>query len=257
MTVIDVNLLAGRCPFRPIPSAPDDLARLRKEAGLTHAAATGFRSLFHFDPMQGLEQDLEEYRALADWLHFYAVINPTFPKLEEQIERCAANERIVGVRLCPALHQYAIDDPRVAETVRLAAARGLPVNVTARLFDDRVAPAAVRQTEIVPDHLKAFLNATREATVILSMFFFGELRSFKLNAAELPHLYLDVGCSKPEIGSFDQLPDWFPPERVLLGTGAPYYYWKGTRLALEGARLSEGRKEAILGATAQEVLRWR
>jgi predicted TIM-barrel fold metal-dependent hydrolase len=257
MSVIDPNLIVGRCPFRPIPSSPDDLARLRGEAGLDLAAATGFRSLFYFDPAEGLEQDLEEYCSLADWLHFYAVINPMFPKLEEQIERCAADKRVVGVRLCPALHQYAVDEPRVAESARLAAARGLSVNLTARLFDDRVAPVAVRQAEIAPEQLQTFLRATREATVILSMFFFGELRSLKLNAAELPHLHLDVGCSKPDTASFDELPDWFPPERVMLGTGAPYYYWKGTRLALEGARLTDARKEAILGATAREVLRWR
>lgn len=257
MGVIDTNLFVGPCPFRRLSVTPEALGVLRREAGLERAVATGFRSLFHYDPLDGLEQDLAEYDSLAEWLFFYAVINPEFPQLEKQVRRCAENRRIVGLRLCPALHHYSLDNARVEHVLRLAGECGLPVNLTARLFDGRVAPAAVRQADIPPAEVQAFIDKAGAARVILSMFFFGEVLALDLSPQRHPSLYLDLGCSKPDIHSFDDLPARFPPERVFLGTGAPLYYWKGSRLAIEGARLSEAQKAAILGAAAQEAFPWR
>ena len=65
MTVVDTGLLLGPCPFRTIPSAVADVLALRKAAGFDRAVAMGFRSLFYFDPIAGLEQDLAEYESLA------------------------------------------------------------------------------------------------------------------------------------------------------------------------------------------------
>jgi predicted TIM-barrel fold metal-dependent hydrolase len=49
---------------------------------------------------------------------------------------------------------------------------------------------------------------------------------------------------------------WFPVERVLFGTGAPLYYWQGSRLGLEGSRLSDQQQRGILGQNALEVFAW-
>ena len=257
MPIIDTNLFVGHCPFRSIPSGLADLTKLRADAGLDRAVATGFDSVFQFDPVAGLSRDLETYASLADWLRFYAVVNPEFPRLEALVAGAAQDRRVAGIRLFPTLHRYSLTDERTLEAVRLAAAHALPVTLTARLFDGRVAPRAVNQTELKADEVQAFLAAAdRKATIILSMFYFGELKALKVDWKSLPNVYLDLGCCKPMIEAFDTLAEWFPPERAVFGTGAPYYYWKGSRLAIEGSRLTSGQKTAILGTTAQEVLRW-
>lgn len=263
MGVIDVNLFVGHCPFRTLPSDVEDLKRLREAAGLDRAIATSFSSLFYYDPVAGLERDLERYEPLCDWLSFFAVVNPDFPQLEQQVERAARDERIVGLRLFPTLHHPPLPSERVTETLRLAAVHSLPVNLTARLIDGRVAPRYVDQGEWAPDALVKLLEGAGETvdrkrpTLILSMFFFNELQPLQVEWSRLPQVYLDLGCSKPSVASFDQVPSWFSAERVLFGSGAPLYYWKGSRLAVEGARLTEDQKSAILGHTAGEVFRWR
>ena len=262
MDLIDVNLFVGDCPFRTIPSNVEDLKRLRDAAGLERAIATSFSSLFYYDPVAGLERDLERYESLCDWLSFFAVVNPDFPQLEQQIERAARDERIVGLRLFPTLHHVPLDSERMMETIQLAAEHDLPVNLTARLTDGRVAPRYVDQAELSSDALVKLLDGAGEAadkkrpTVILSMFFFNELQPLQVAWAHLTQVYLDLGCSKPSVASFDELPSWVPRERVLFGSGAPLYYWKGSRLAVEGARLTEDQKSAILGRTAKEIFRW-
>jgi hypothetical protein len=88
------------------------------------------------------------------------------------------------------------------------------------------------------------------------MFFFSELEPLAVDWNALAHVYLDLGCCKPNVASFDRLPTWFPPERVIFGSGAPFYYWKGSRLAVEGSRLAAASKAAILGETAGRVFAW-
>lgn len=257
MRAVDIGLFVGECPFRDLPTRPADLERLRAEAGLERAVATSFSALLYHDPQTGLERDLERYEALRDWLSFYAIINPEFPGVEESIEHAARDPRIAGVRLFPTLHHYPLSSGRLLLTIRLAAEHGLPVNLTARLLDGRVAPRWLDQGDMDLDALVELLRRAGDATLVLSMFFFDELRGLQVDWEALPGVYLDLGCCKPAVDSFDRLATWFPPQRVLFGSGAPLYYWKGGRLAVEGAALAAEQKEAILSRTAQGVFRWR
>ena len=253
MSAIDISLFVGDCPFRSVPSGVEDLKKLREEASLERAIATSFSALFYYDPASGLERDLKRYETLCDWLSFFAIINPDFPGIEKQIEDATRDPRIVGFRLFPTLHHYPLDSDRLIRTIHLAAEHDLPVNLTARLLDGRVAPCYMDQRNLDLEALVKLLYQSGEATMVLSMFFFSELQSLKIDWNDLPHTYLDLGCSKPTVASFDQVASWFPVERVLFGSGAPLYYWKGSRLAVAGATLTDGEKEAILGHNAREV----
>lgn len=256
MAVVDTTLLVGPCPFREVPTGVEDLERLRERAGLDGAIATGFRSLFYFDPIDGLQRDLEEYATASDWLKFCPSINPEFPKLEEQIEQAGGDERLVGLRLVPGLHRYSLLSDRVGATITVANQNRLPITINGRIFDDRVAPRSVNQVPVNVDELLQLLRRESDTTFVLSMFYFGELKGLREELGMLPNVYLDLGCSKPTSASFDELPSWFPLDRVVFGTGAPYYYWGGSRLALEGSTLSDEEKSAILGNNAMEVFPW-
>ena len=122
MATIDTNLFVGTCPFRDVPADPEALRLLRTAAALDGAIATGFDSVFYHDPEAGLTRDLERFEPLADWLRFYAVINPEFPRLDEQVAAAARDPRIVGLRLFPTLHRYRLsgDRSRAIRPVRIA-----------------------------------------------------------------------------------------------------------------------------------------
>ena len=257
MSIVDVNLFVGECPFRDVPSGIEDLKALRDRTGMDRAIATGYRSWLYFDPIAGLQKDLAEHEPLADWLSFYAVVNPEFPQLEEQVGRAAQEEQVVGIRLLPTLHRFELSSDRTLEAVRLAGEKGLPVNVAARVFDGRVAPRCIQQTDVDKADLAAFLEQTKGTPVILSMFYFGDFSTLKVDWSQLDHVYLDLGCSKPTSVTFDNLSSWAPVDRVLFGTGAPYYYWGGDRLSLEASRLTADQQAAILGGNAMEVFSWR
>ena len=256
MAVIDTNLIVGTCPFRAVPSGVEDMLALREKAELDLGIATGFDSIFYYDPIAGLARDLERFEPLNDWLRFYAVINPEFPQLEQQIEHAAANPRIAGLRLFPTLHHYPLASERIRLVLDLAGRANLPVNLTARLLDTRVAPRYLHQETLDRSEVETFLNAAKRTNIILSMFFFGELKLMNEALGKNGNVFIDPGCSKPSTAAFDELPDWFSPGRVVLGTGAPLYYWGGSRLAVQGSRLTQEQQEAVLGNNALELFAW-
>ncbi len=253
---IDTGLLVGPCPFRSVPSTPEDLLILRRRAGLERAIASGFRSLLYFDPLLGLDEDLKTYESLADWLYFYAVLNPEFPQWERGLQRAEQESRIAGVRLVPALHHYRLNTATVQQLVQTALQMQVPVNLMARVFDDRIAPRFVAQKVPSLEEVAAFLRANSAAIVVLSMFYFSELKALAVDWSELPNVYVDFGCSKPNVASLDELATWFPVERALFGTGAPFYYWGGSRLGLAGSKLSEKERSGLLADNAKKVFAW-
>ncbi|MFT5085740.1 MAG: putative TIM-barrel fold metal-dependent hydrolase [Candidatus Latescibacterota bacterium] len=256
IAAVDTGLLLGPCPFRSLPSSPEDLLALRQRAGLERAVATGFRSLLYFDPLMGLDEDLKAYESLADWLYFYAVLNPEFPQWQEGVHRAAQESRIAGVRLVPAIHHYGLGATNVRQLVQMAGQLHVPVNLMGRIFDDRIAPRFVEQKAPPLAEVAAFIRANSETTLVLSMFFFGELKALEVNWDELPNAYVDFGCSKPNVASLDELATWFPLERALFGSGAPFYYWGGSRLGLEGSRLDDQQRRGILADNAHKVFTW-
>ena len=256
MTIIDTGLLLGPCPFRDVPSSVADLLALREAAGLDRAVATGFRSLLYYDPIAGLQRDLAEYESLAEWLHFYAVVNPEFPQWAELLDQVSADRRLLGIRLIPALHHYTLHAPIVRDIMDLAGQLQLPVNLMARVFDDRIAPRFVDQSVPAPEAVADFLAQSNGTRVILSMFYFSELQAMGVEWKNLHNVYVDFGCCKPSVASLDQLHETFSLQRALFGTGAPFYYWKGSRLGLAGARLQEGDRRGLLGQNALEVFAW-
>jgi len=256
IAAVDTGLLLGPCPFRSLPSSLEDLVELRERAGLERAVASGFRSLLYFDPLMGLAEDLKAYESLADWLFFYAALNPDFPQWQEGLRYAAQEPRIAGVRLVPAMHHYDLGTTPVRQLVQTAGQMGVPVNLMARIFDDRIAPRFVAQKVPPLAEVADFLRANSETTLVLSMFFFSELKALEVDWTELPNAYVDFGCSKPNVASLDELATWFPVERALFGSGAPFYYWGGSRLGLEGSRLGDQERRGLLADNAHKVFTW-
>lgn len=244
---IDSSFYCGPYPFRPLPAAtPDGLRVLMSEAKAEAAVVTPFPALFY---NRGWEA-LEEWRvafAGDSRVRFWAVINPAFPGWEADLEAAASASEVAGVRLCPRYHGYSLSHPSLAELAQRAARQSLPVNLLARLLDDRLHPCMLRvDPPLDLQEVSGLLKRAPDLPWVLSGFYAAELNTLypALRAAARAHV--DIGCVKPPEFWWEEVVERLAPERLLLGTGAPLYYHAGTRLSFERSALPEEIRSLVL-----------
>ena len=67
----------------------------------------------------------------------YAVINPSYPDWEYDLEVCHTQLKTKGLRLYPQYHDYRLTDHRLAKLLELSRSLRLPVAFSRWLVDDR------------------------------------------------------------------------------------------------------------------------
>lgn len=252
---IDVSLYCGPYPYRRLPAAtPDGLRALMDEAQIEAAIVTPFPALFYNQGWDGLRDWREAFRG-DPRLHWWAVINPIYPGWEADMEAAAATPEVAGVRLYPRYHGYQPFDPALIQLLERASALRLPVNITARLLDDRLHPRMLRvDPPLDLQEVAALLKRFPSVTWVLSAFYTGELSTLTPALRAHPAAYVDIGCVKPPEFWWEAIVRQLPPERLLLGTGAPLYYHGGTRLSFARAELPEEIRAFILRENARRLL---
>ncbi len=219
-----------------------------EEAAAERAVVTPFAALFYD----------EGWEALAGWraaftgdprFRLWAVLNPAYQDWEPDLEAAAGSPEVAGLRLFPPLPRVPLNDPRLA-VLDQAASCGMPVNLTARLLDDRLhpRPPAGRSTAGPPGGERA-AEAVPERPLGPSAFYASELNGLYPALVSHPQAYVDIGCVKPLKCWWEEVVRRLSPER-LLGTGAPLYYYGGTRLSFERAALPEDVKSKVLRENA-------
>lgn len=232
--LFDANIFCGHYPFRSLPATtPAELLSLLSEAQIPRCIATPYESIFYRLPWSGLQPWLDADELPADQVWFWLTVNPLMPRWDKDIAAAADHPRIAGIRLFPRYHGYRLDHPAVAEVTSAAASARLPVNLTARLLDDRLHPYPLRVDD--PLDMKAVIQVLKSSSLttwVLSMFTMAELEQVGPHLADYPRVFCDIGCAKPFEFWGDHIRATLPPAQVIYGSGAPLYYHTGNRLSL-------------------------
>ncbi|HIE50671.1 MAG TPA: hypothetical protein EYP85_02840 [Armatimonadetes bacterium] len=252
--MIDVNLYCGEYPFRRLPrTTGDGLLQLMDAIGCERAVATPFAAIFYKDNLDGLRKAIEETAGVGERVFFYAVINPAFPGWERDAREALTLPGVVGWRLFPRYHHYEWLDPQVITLLQIAGEQKVPVNLTARLVDDRLDHWLLRVPPLDLDQVAGLLKQCRNTTLLLSHFYTNELNLLASAIKSHPQAYLDIGNTKPNVFWFDQVATQFDPTRLVLGTGAPLYYYQGTLLSLAKAEMDETTRHRLSHENAQRL----
>lgn len=137
--LIDTHVYVGHWPLKRLSAdTPAKLAAALRRDGVTLAWVGSFDGLFHKDIHGANLRLVEACRDDGDEMPTpIGAVNPTLPDWKEDLRRCHESFNMHGIRLHPAYHGYALDDPRFAQLLDLAAARGLFVQLVAELTDKR------------------------------------------------------------------------------------------------------------------------
>jgi hypothetical protein len=253
--LIDTNVTLGRWPFRRLPL--DDtsalVTKLRKH-GVTQAWAGSFDGLFHKDLAAvnaGLAEACRKHG--RGFLVPFGSVNPKLPGWEEDLRRCVKEHRMPGLRLHPNYHGYKLDDPDFARLLSIASERRLILQIAVSMEDERMQSPLARIPHVDAAPLVALLQKYPTVPIVL-------LNCQRAMSADLLRKLAVAGevlfeiATVEGVGGVANLLRQIPPQRVLFGSHAPWFYFESALLKLKESALDKEHDSAIRAGNARKLL---
>ncbi len=253
--LIDVNTYLSHWPLRHLPG--EDTANLvagLRRRGVAQAWVSNLDALLHRDMAAVNARLADECRRHGDGLLVpFGSVNPKLPDWEDDLRRCVEEHHMPGIRLHPNYHGYNLDDPDFARLLRLAAERGLIVQLALLMEDERTMHPLLR---VEPTNVTPLFDATKQAPglrlVLLNSqsVLRGRALAGLLAAGEV---YVEIAMLEG-VGGVANLLAQTPLNRVLFGSYTPLFYFESALLKLQESPLSEEQLGAIRRDNARRLL---
>jgi hypothetical protein len=255
ISLIDVNVTLSRWPLRHLRF--DDtaaLAALLRRQVVRQAWAGSFDGLLHKDIASVNARLTNECRRHGRGLLLpFGSINPKLPGWAEDLGRCAAEHRMPGIRLHPNYHGYKLDDPDFAQLLRMAAERGLLVQLALVMEDERMMHPLLRVEPADTAPLAALVRQTPGLRLVL----LNGLRTLRgqplLELITAGEVYVEIAMLEG-VGGIANLLAQVPVQRVLFGSHAPLFYFDSALLKLKESPLTSEQLQAIRRENARRLL---
>ena len=254
MKRIDTNVFFGRWPFRRC--GEEDMAPILRRCrgnGVDGILVSSVHSIFYEDPFEAEE---ELHRAIADLEGVYHVysVNPRSAGWKEDLRTARESFDIRALKVFPGYHGYPLLGPEMAEVCQMARQYDLPLILSMRVEDERVA-YLLYQKPLPLDHLGMFLGTYRENTIILSNISFGEVMGLRPNILSRDRIYVDTAGFKFISFPLEKLLAVYPQEMFLFGSQCPLYIQRSILNEITREKLSPQTQQVILHDNAVRVFR--
>ena len=255
--LIDMNAYLGHWPFRRLRhNTAGELVALMDEKGIDLACVSSASAIFYKSSQAGNEELTEQIEPHRDRLIPFAVINPAYADWEHDLQVCAEQFGVKGLRLYPAYHNYRLGDRCCHDLMAQATERGLIVSMPVRQIDQRQRHWLIEVPDLELEEIARLVEAHPEARfVILNGSGFTASRLGRADT-DLPANYC-IGISRLSAvlaAEMRALLDNLGPDRLVFGTGMPFKYPDPPLVKLEVLDATEDEKEAIRSGNARRLL---
>ncbi len=222
--------------------------------GVTQAWAGSFDGLLHED-IAGVNQRLaQECRHHGpDLLVPFGSVNPALPDWEEDLRRCHEEHRMPGIRLHPNYGGYAVTDREFERLLRMAAERGLLVQLAVRMQDERVHHWLTKVPPVNPTPLAALARSIPRLRLVM----LGALQTIPApwaqDLAGTGRVAFDIAMLEG-VGAVAFAIESLGIQSLVFGTHAPLFYIESASLKLRESDLSAQQLRAIRHENAQRLL---
>jgi uncharacterized protein len=253
--IVDTNVNLFRWPFRRL-SGDDSaalVARLRKH-NVSQAWAGSFDGVFHKDIASANARLTKDCRTYGQGLLLpFGSINPKLPDWQDDLRRCHEEHKMRGIRLHPNYHGYELQDPAFAELLKLAAARGLIVQLALCMEDERTQHPLMRvpPVDLTPLADLARAEPTLELVVLNC---YPQIPPDQVDRlAPAGNVCIELSMLE-RVGAVARLIERVTLDRVLFGSHSPFFYFESAALKVQESGLSDVQKRAVLEGNARRLM---
>lgn len=248
--IVDTNVHLFQWPFRRLPlDETGTFVKKLRDLGITEAWAGSFEGILHRD-IAGVNARLAEACRKHPELVPLGSINPELPDWQEDLRRCVEEHNMLGIRLHPNYHGYALDDARFAKLLKHATAAGCLVQIAAAMEDSRTQHPMMQVADVDLGPLLNVMRSIPDARVqILGARPRPQLQE---NFAELPGISFDTSRVEGTDG-IAQLVRTLSTERVMFGSHAPFLIPEAALIRIHESDLGEEDLRLLLAKNAQQA----
>ena len=261
--IVDSNVHLFQWPFRNLKYTRTEslIAKLRKHR-ITKAWAGSFEAVLHKQLDAVNRQLAEECRSRGDGaLVPIGTVNPVWPNWEEDLRRCHEQYGMPGLRLYPAYHGYTLDQPEFTRLVHAAANRGILLQITLRLEDERVHHPAIDVPPLDVSPLVDVLKKVPQAKVQLINSAGPLLGNSVSDLVRETKVTFDIAATEGN-GGVGRLiegtnPSYrgaIPVQRLLFGSHAPFFPCESALMKLFESPLNLEQLKQLMHINARRLI---
>lgn len=254
--IVDANCAIGHWPFRRLwTTTADGLLRMLDGAGIERAIVAHTHAVFYRDPHQSNAELHAAVRPHSDRLIPFASLTPEYAGWRDDLRQCLESWEMRGLRLYPSYHGYDLAGEGAAELLAEAEGHRLPVSV-AGAFEDARQRHPLDTAPDVTEH--AIGAAALRFPAVRFLCTNTPLTTIDMVVRHVPrqdNVSFDVSALSGPLGDgVRKALALLGPQRLLLGTHAPFKYPQVAVLRVQSLGAAPAAVAEILGGNALRLL---
>jgi predicted TIM-barrel fold metal-dependent hydrolase len=225
--------------------APGLLA-LMDRCGVDAACVSLAGGMFYYDAREANERLWRELADHGDRLWPVGTVNPTVITWREDVDDGLERLGMVGFRIHPSHHGYALDAPQVEALAAYLARVDRPLFIALHVDEERLQHPAIRVPDVAVADVAALIARAPETTFVLNAFKTTQTVELYRAGIDVGRVYMDVDAMDQDFEGLRRLVEQVGDGQLLYGSQMPFLYPEAAQMVVAYAGLPAASVEAIM-----------